>query len=343
VTALQLRLLNGVSRIACIACASASLTAFAAPQPAPDTTVFARVGDATITRQDYELAVAAAVRSKFYHGKAPEAEVLKLRREVGERLVDNVVLRKEAQRRGIAPDAAAVKKQLDAQEARYRGNPQWQARRDEIVPALTRRLEEESVLAQLEASVRDVPAPGAKEVEAYYAANKDKFTEPEQVKVSLILLKVDPSSPKAKWEAARDEAAKIVAKARAKADFAQLARKHSADESAARGGELGYLHRGMLPEAAQDALDRVKPVAVTDPVVLLEGVALFRLEDRKSPKLQSFAEARERASALLRREQSEAAWRGLIAKLRKEMPAKVDEAAYANVVTATGPGRPVGR
>ncbi len=339
-TALQARLWTSISRIACVACASASLAAFAAPQPVADATAFARVGEVTITRQDYELAVASAVRSKFYHGKAPEAEVLKLRREVGEKLIDNVVLRKEAQRRRIAPDAAAVKKQLDAQEARYRGNPQWQVRREEIVPALTRKLEEESVLAQLEASVRDVPAPGAKEVEAYYAANKDKFTEPEQVKVSLILLKVDPSSPKAKWEAAREEAAKLVAKARGKADFAQLARKHSADESAARGGELGYLHRGMLPEAVQDALDRVKPVAVADPVVLLEGVAVFRLEDRKAPKLQSFAEARERATALLRREQGEAAWRSLVAKLRKETPPTIDESVYASVA---GPGRAAGR
>jgi parvulin-like peptidyl-prolyl isomerase len=340
VNTLRLRLRKCLSHVVCAACASASLTAFALPQAATDAAVFARVGDTTITRADYEIAVAAAVRGKFYHGKAPEAEVLKLRREVGDKLVDHVLLRKEAQRRKIGPDAAAVKKQLDTQEARYKSNPQWQARRDEILPALMRKLEEDSVIAQLEAQVRNVPQPAAREIEAYYAANKDKFTEPEQVKVSLILLKVDPSSPKAKWEAAREEAAALVKQLKGKADFAQLARKHSGDESAPKGGELGYVHRGMLPEAAQDALDRVKPVAVTEPIVLLEGVAVLRLEDRKAPKLQPLAESRERAAELLRRDQSEAAWRGLIAKLRSQTPAKIDETVY---VSAAGPARAAAR
>jgi hypothetical protein len=316
--------------LALLACATADASgASAAPE-----SVFARVGDTTITRLTYESAVSAAVRGRFYHGKAPEAEVLKLRRDVGAALVDEVLLLKEAQRRRILADPAAVQKALDAQDARYRNNAEWRARRTELLPKVRRRIEEQSVLSQLEAALRNVPQPSAGEVEAYYVANADKFTEPEQLRVSLILLKVDPSSPRAKWDATREEAASIVKRLKANADFAQLARKHSADPSASKDGDLGYLHRGMLPEPAQAALDRATPGTISDPVVLLEGVAVLRLDERKPARLQPLVNVADRARDLWRREQGESAWRGLIARLRKENPAKIDESVYASAVVA---------
>lgn len=325
---------------AALACASAGASAAAPTAPgATSEAVFARVAGTTITRAQYEAAVAAAVRGRFYHGKAPEAEVQKLRREVGEKLVDEVLLLDEAKRRKIGPDAAAVQKQIDAWEARYSKHPEWAARSAEIQPQVRRQLERENVLARLEAEVRDVPAAPAKKVEAYYAANPDKFTEPEQVRVSLILMKIDPSSPRAKWEAAKVEAAGLVKSLRAGADFAALAAKHSGDPSAARGGDLGYLHRGMLPDEAQGAVDAAAVGDVIGPLVVLEGVAVLRLEARKLARPQPYASATERARQLLRREQADAAWRELVEQLRKQHPAVVDETVYANVAAAGGPGR----
>lgn len=311
------------------ALAAGWLLLFAAEATAADAAAaFARVGDVVITQKDYDDAFAIAARNKFYHGKPPEAEVAKLQREVGDALVNDVLLLREAQRRKIRPDGAAVQKQLDAYEARYGKSEMWQKNKATMLPPLKKKLERDSVLDQLNALVRKVPEPSAAQIQAYYNQHKDKFTEPEQVRVSMILLKVDPSSPQAKWNAATEEGTAIVRRLRGGAEFAELAKLHSGDASAAKGGDLGYLHRGMLPEPAQVALDKLQPGAVSDPVLLLEGVVVLRLDARKSPKLNPLPAVQQRAHDLLMRDQSDQAWSGLIARLRKDTPAKVDESRY---------------
>lgn len=305
-----------------------SAASIAQAQPKPSDAVFARVGEVVITRQAYDEAYASAARSKFYHGKPPEAEVARLQREVGDTLVNDVLLLAEAKRRKLQPDHADIAKQIDAYEAKYRNSPMWQSNKAKLLPPLKKKLEEQSVIAQLRETVRKVPEPTERQVQAYYETHKDKFTEPEQVKVAMILLKVDPSSPKSKWDAAIAEGGAIAKRLRTGSDFSSLARVHSGDESAKKGGDMGYLHRGMLPEAAQEALDKMQAGTISDPVRLLEGVAVFRLDDRKLSKLNPLAAVRERAGDLLQRDLGDQAWTDLLARLRKATPTKIDETHF---------------
>jgi parvulin-like peptidyl-prolyl isomerase len=290
--------------------------------------VFARVADSVITQREYDDAYAVAARSRFYHGKAPQADVAKLQREVGHALVNEALLLREAARRKLQPDAAAVQQQIDAYEARYRSSEAWQKNRATMLPPLRRKLERNSMLDQLHAAVHKVDEPTPAQVEAYYDQHKDKFTEPERVRLSMILLKVDPSSPQAKWDAAAEEGAAIVKRLRGGADFAQMAHLHSGDASAAKGGALDYLHRGMLPERAQLAVDKLQPSGISDPVVLIEGIAVFKLDERKAARLNPLPVVRPRTAELLKRELGERAWTDLLARLRKENPPRIDESRY---------------
>ena len=303
--------------------------------PSPQGAPFAKVGDTVITQQDYDAAFARASRGKFYHGKPPEAEVAALQREVGQGLIDDVLLQKEVQRRKIPADAKAVKEVLDGYEERYRQSEQWQANRARLLPGLKAKLEQESQLEQLRKTVRNIAPPTEKQLHQYWETHKDKFTEPEQIRLSMILLKVDPSSPQAKWDGARDEGAAILKRLRAGADFAQLAQLHSGDASAERGGDMGYLHRGMLPEPAQLALDKMKAGDLSEPVVLLEGVAVFRLEDRKAAKLNPLDKVRQRAQDLWMRDKGDEAWTQLLARLRRDTPAKMDESRFLPLAAAS--------
>lgn len=326
-------------KLALMAMALIGAGAFAADAPRPAANpapAFARVGDLVITQQDYDAALAAAARRKFYHGRPPEGAIAALQREVGDALVTNALLLREARRRGLKPDDAAIRQTLQQYEQRYRDSKQWQQARAQLLPSLTRRLQEENLLSKLENAVRNVPPPDMPQVREYYAAHPDKFTEPEQMRLSVILLKVDPSSPPVVWEKAREEAQELVKRLRAGADFAELARMRSGDASAEKGGDLGYLHRGMLPEAAQQTVDKLKPGDVSDPTKLLEGVAVFHLGDRKLPKLNGFDAVKERARDLWLREQGEGAWTSLIARLKKETPVRVDESRYLSLSSVAG-------
>jgi parvulin-like peptidyl-prolyl isomerase len=279
--------------------------------------LLAKMAEFNITQEEYDAAVAAAARGKFYHGKTPEGELRKLQIEVADRLITNALLLREANRRGLKPDADEVRKTLESYEQLYADSEQWKNNRTRLLPELTERLERASLLKQLELAVRAVPEPDEKQVREYYLAYPEKFTEPEQLRVALILLKVEPSAPETTWKKAEQEAAGMVQGLRAGGDFASLARLHSADPSAAQGGDLGYVHRGMLPDAAQALLESAKPGEVAAPLRLLEGVAVLQLLDRKPARLNSLETVRDRARDLLKRDKEDAAWAALISKLKK--------------------------
>jgi parvulin-like peptidyl-prolyl isomerase len=120
----------------------------------------------------------------------------------------------------------------------------------------------------------------------------------------------------------------LVRQLRQGADFAELARLHSQDASAEAGGDLGYLHRGMLGSTAEQALAPLAPGEVSEPVRLLEGIAIFALRERRTPRLSPLAEVRARAAELCRRERSDQARRALLARLRAGAHIEVPDPGY---------------
>ena len=276
------------------------------------------VNGKVISSAEFESAASEAARQKFYHGAAPEGAVDKLMREVADRLVNRVLLLEEIARRGVKPDTKAVDEKIAKYEQRYASSPRWQQERENILPSLRERIEQDDALERLEAGVRRVPTPAEDKVRAYYKANPDKFTEPEKMRLSMILLKVDPSATTAAWEAAEKEATALATRIAAGAEFAELAKVQSAHESADKGGDLGYLHRGMLPEGIQEKIDGMKPGELSPPTRVLQGYAVFRYEALQQPRHHEFATVRQRASDLLARDHADKAWADFLAALRKK-------------------------
>ncbi len=329
---------NGWSAVAGImlaTCLSVS-TAFAqgvkpgaaAPTPAAASVLplYATVNGKPVTQADFHSAYATFLRQKYYHGQVPQEQLAQARKEVSDKLIDRILFLEEVERRGIIADTAEVEKQIQVYDQRYAANPNWQKNREAMLPGLRQQLEQQSRLSRLEHAVRDVPAPGADEVKAFYAAKPELFTEPEKIRLHSIVLAVEPSSGQPVWDAAMREAEAIVKRIRGGADFAEQARLSSKDESAEKGGDMGYLHRGMLPESLQAKVDQFKVGEVADPIQMLQGVGVFRLDDRIPPKLQDFSRVAERAADLLHRERTEKAWQDLVAKLRGTASIVIHEA-----------------
>lgn len=301
-----------------------------APAPVSPSTaaVFARVGDTTVSHDEYSAAFTAATRGKFYHGKPPDGEIAAMQREVAEQMVARIVLLYEVKRQGLRPDAAAIKKQVAVYDQRYASSEAWKKNRAQMLPPLIARLEQEDLLAQIEKSVRSQAQPSEAQVRNYFAVHRDKFTEPEQLRVSVILLKVDPSANSATWKGAEEQAKGLAIRARAGEDFAALARQHSAEASAQQGGDMGYLHGGMLPDGSQEALEKMKVGTVSEPLRLLEGYAVFRLVDRKPPVVHTFDEVKVRAKELTQRDQATAAWESFVKALKAKTAVQIDQSRF---------------
>ena len=290
--------------------------------------VFATVGNQVITYDDYATAYNAAARAKFYHGKPPEAELAALQREVADQLVTRILLVNEIKRKGLRPNTAEIDKQIQTYEKRYAGSDQWKKNKDKMLPPLVARLEQDDMLAQIEKTVRSEAKASEDQVKAYFAANPEMFTEPEQLRLSVILIKVDPSAPSATWAKADETSQALAKRARAGEDFAALARQYSADDSSKQGGDMGYLHSGMLPEGTQDHLAKLKTGEISNGIRLLEGFAVFRLADRKLLKKHDYSDVKVRARELAQREQGDAAWATFTANLKRKTPVQIDESRY---------------
>ena len=308
---------------------------------------FASVDGTSISAAEFEAARANALRQKLYHREVPDAKVDEFSREVAQALIDRVLLQAEIGRRGLVPDAERVRAEIAQYDGRYAQSERWQKNRAALLPGLERMLGERETLERLQAAVRETGSVSEAELARYYDAHRDLFTEPQQARLSVILLKVDPSAPSATWAAAEEEARAIRKRlappsgngaGAAGADFAEAARMHSSDASAASGGDLGYLHQGMMPEVLYEKLGSMKPGDVSEPLRLLEGVALFRLTERREARLRPLEEVKERAAQLWRRDEGERRWAEFLARLRAAATVRIDTERYPALASMAGAG-----
>lgn len=158
------------------------------------------------------------------------------------------------------------------------------------------------------------PAAGAEEheisdteIELYYSQNQYRFEQPERVKVRHILfMTVDKSEEET--EAARRDAAEVLAQLRDGADFAELAKEHSEDPgNAANGGDLGWVSRGMMDPAFEEASFALQVGELApEPVKSEFGFHLIRLDERQSGSVKPLGEVSDviRADLIAERTQS---------------------------------------
>jgi peptidyl-prolyl cis-trans isomerase SurA len=92
-----------------------------------------------------------------------------------------------------------------------------------------------------------------------------------------------------------------------KADFAEVARRLSQDGSAAQGGDLGWASPGMFVPEFEQAMNRLRPGQVAEPLVSRFGVHLIEVTDRRDAPM-SDAEQRALARNVLREKKLDEAY-----------------------------------
>lgn len=87
-------------------------------------------------------------------------------------------------------------------------------------------------------------------------------------------------------DSARAEAQKLLQRARAGEDFAQLARLHSQDRGTAqRGGDLGWFPRGRMVKPFEEAAFAAEPGAIVGPVESPFGFHIIAVHDKTNERI----------------------------------------------------------
>ncbi|MCG8435989.1 MAG: SurA N-terminal domain-containing protein [Gammaproteobacteria bacterium] len=136
-----------------------------------------------------------------------------------------------------------------------------------------------------------------------YQQEADQYLDQEQRLARHILFTADDEDAEAE---ALSAAAEVVQKLAAGADFAELAGEYSQDGgSAAEGGSLGWITRGMLVGPFEEELFAMQEGDVSEPVKTDFGYHIIRLDQIKAPQPRPFEDIRDQLADTLRAEMTE--------------------------------------
>jgi peptidyl-prolyl cis-trans isomerase C len=151
------------------------------------------------------------------------------------------------------------------------------------------------------------------ELKAYYAAQPDSFGEPEQARVSRIIVKTEA------------EAKAVLADLKKGKNFSDEAKARSIDQMTSQsGGDLGFLGRGTFPEM-DSVIWSLKPKAVSAPIPFRGAFCILLVSERKEARLKTYDEARPDVQARLHAQKAKQILEETVAGLKKTYPVTIYE------------------
>ena len=314
--------------------------------------IIARVNNSIITRADLKHSEEqlAAEMSKPDSGMPPENQPRQ--KDLLRDLIDTQLLTQKAEELGISADTDVVKrldelrKQMHADSmedlekaAQAQGVSFEEFKQNLKNSILTQRVIQQEVGGHISVTQQ--------EIQDFYNQHKDEMQRPEQVRLSEILIAVQPakagtgqSSPS---EAASDEA---VAQAKAKAyaiyaqlvkgaKFDELARQNSGGPTAAQGGDLEYFKRGTLSKQLEDQVFGLKAGQFTEPIRTNQGWVILKVAEHQAEGVPTLKEVEPQIQERLYMSKMQPALREYLTKLRENAyidikPPYVDTGASPN-------------
>lgn len=296
-------------------------TGFAATPAAPAPDIAAKVNGETISYEELDNEFLARTRVPYERVKDnPQAQ--QIRKQLLDQLIDGVLLVQEAKRQQLTVAPEVVEERFQNIQARFpsveafnqalssRGLTAEELKRD-IQDGLLR---QEIINKEIISKVSTSPD----EMKTFFQSHKEDYVQPEEVKASHILIRVEPNASPEDEKKAQELASSILDKAKKGEDFSALARQYSEDSSKEQGGDLGYFGRGKMVQPFEDAAFNLKIGEISELVKTQFGYHIIKVEDKKEEKALSYEEAEERVKNDLTREKAIARYQEYVEELRKK-------------------------
>ncbi len=301
--------------------------------------VVVRVNDQIISRSDIERAE-QQFEQDAAQNHAPPAEVEKAQKNLLRDMIDKQLLISRAKELGLNADADVIRQLDDIRKqnhldtlddlekaAKQQGVSFEDFKAQIRNQILTQQVVREEVGRRLQMSQADELA--------YYNAHKDEFEQPEQVRLSEILVPLAETATPAEIAAAEAKANDLKSKIMAGGDFADIAKKFSGGPSAAQGGELGQFKRGALAKVLEDATYSLPVGDSTQPIRTRQGFVILKVNAHNQAGPAPIEQVEQQIQEQLYTQAMQPALRAYLTKLRDDsyidlQPGFVDSGASAS-------------
>ena len=303
--------------------------------------IIARVNNEIITRTEY-VRSRDQVKQDVQQQDAADAERIftEKQRDVLRDLIDQQLLLQKGKDLGITGDTELIKRldemrkqmNLESMEDLEKAAEAQGASYEDFKQNLRNQIVTQRVIGQ---EVGQHLSLGKDEVKKFYDEHRAEMEQPEQVRLSEILIvpkmpaKPAPSAdtkPEPPSEA-DTEAALAAAQAKAQdlldqihkgAKFADLAKKYSEGPSAKDGGDLSYFKRGTLSKELEDKVFAMKAGGVTDVIRTKQGYVILQATEHQTAGIPPLKEVEPRIQDALYMEKLQPALRAYLTTLREE-------------------------
>jgi peptidyl-prolyl cis-trans isomerase C len=180
-----------------------------------------------------------------------------------------------------------------------------------------------SINKMMEQEVASTPPPTDAQTHEFYDKNPDKFKQDEAVRASHILIPADEKADAATKQKARAEIDDILKQLKAGADFAEMAKKHSKDGSAAQGGDLNFFAKGQMVPAFDQVAFSLKPGEMSDVVTTPFGYHIIKVTERRAASTVPFEQVSPRIKEYLTEQQKQARAQTFIESLKQKAKIEV--------------------
>jgi peptidyl-prolyl cis-trans isomerase SurA len=327
--------------------------------------IVARVNNDIITRSEFQRSRNQMLNeAKEKYGAQAEQVVAAKDKDVLRDLIDQALLVQKGKDLGITGDTDLIKrldemrKQMnletmdDLQKAAEQQGIDW----EEFKQNMRNQIVTQQVIGHDVGSRLQITDG---EVKQYYTEHQKDFDQPEQVRLSEILVAPTPpinADTNTKKEeipptpeqltAAEQKAGELLAQIKGGARFEDVARKSSDGPTAAQGGDLGYFKRGMLAKELEEKTFGLKPAEITDVIRTRQGFIILKVTEHNNAGMVPLKQVEPQIQETLYLAKIQPALRAYLTKLREDAyidikPGFVDSGASPNqtkpIMTAPNP------
>jgi peptidyl-prolyl cis-trans isomerase SurA len=225
--------------------------------------------------------------------KLSPLELAQARLQALQGLIQDEVLYQKAEKEGAVPTDDEVKTEFNRlKTSSGKTEEQWLKdlqTANETEDSLREKVKKQLAVKKLEDKITGkIEPPKDKEVDDFYAGNKEAFVKKKGVKLAAIV--IDPAdngegdTTKTETDAVR-VGNEIIGQLKQGADFAQIAREKSEDQSRLQGGDLGYISEEEMkqsfpPQVVAIMMNPQTQIGQLIPTPMQGKFYIFKLQER---------------------------------------------------------------